>query len=110
MDKTFYLYRIVVQVMGNIELSYSELRANLAKIWDQLIANREAAIIHRRGADDLAILPASELRGLLETAHLLRSPRNAQRLLSALHRALDGEGEPSTLDSLTAEFRLDEEA
>ena len=31
-----------------------------------------------------------------ETAHLLKSPANAVRLLSALDRALMGEGEPSS--------------
>ncbi|MBM3277101.1 MAG: Txe/YoeB family addiction module toxin [Candidatus Handelsmanbacteria bacterium] len=38
----------------------------------------------------MVILPAAELRSLEETAHLLRSPRNAQRLLAALQRALEG--------------------
>jgi antitoxin YefM len=93
--------------MGSVELTYSELRANLAKVWDQVIANCEAAIVHRRGAEDVAILPASELRGLLETAHLLRSPRNAQRLLSALQSAVDGAGESTPLGSLAAEFGLE---
>lgn len=35
----------------------------------------------------MALIAAEELEGLLETAHLLRSPRNAARLLSALERA-----------------------
>jgi len=96
--------------MGSVELSYSELRANLAKVWDSVIANCEAAIVHRRGAEDVAILPASELRGLLETAHLLRSPRNAERLLTALHLARQDGGEPSILDDLSSEFGLVEES
>lgn len=81
----------------------SELRANLATVWDRVIANRETAIVHRRGAEDVAIMPASELRGLLETAHLLRSPRNAMRLLTALQRTYDNEVEPSSLESLKAD-------
>ena len=35
----------------------------------------------------MALVTASELSSLLETAHLLRSPKNARRLLKALHRA-----------------------
>jgi antitoxin YefM len=35
----------------------------------------------------VALVAADELEGLLETAHLMRSPRNAARLLSALERA-----------------------
>jgi antitoxin YefM len=41
----------------------------------------------------MAILPAEELNGLRETAHLLRSPRNAARLLTALQRALHAQTE-----------------
>ena len=95
--------------MGTLELTYTEVRANLAKVWDRVIANCEAAIIHRRGKEDVALLPASELRSLLETAHLLRSPRNAQRLLTALHRAMDSEGEPLSLEALAEEFGIGEE-
>ncbi len=80
--------------------TYSSLRENLAKIWDEVESTQEPVIVRRRGHQDLAILPADELESLLETAHLLRSPRNAQRLLEAITRALAGEGkriEPSNL-------------
>jgi PHD/YefM family antitoxin component YafN of YafNO toxin-antitoxin module len=36
---------------------------------------------------NVAPLPAAELASLKETAHLLRSPKNARRLLTALRRA-----------------------
>jgi toxin YoeB len=35
----------------------------------------------------VAIIAVGELSGIIETAHLLRSPRNARRLLAALNRA-----------------------
>jgi antitoxin YefM len=44
-------------------------------------------LVRRRNGGDVALVAADELEGLLETAHLLRSPRNAARLLSALERA-----------------------
>jgi antitoxin YefM len=44
-------------------------------------------IIHRRGASDVALVAVDELESLIETAHLLRSPKNAQRLITALRRA-----------------------
>jgi antitoxin YefM len=37
-------------------------------------STRETVIIRRSGPDDVALIPASDLRGLLETAHLLSSP------------------------------------
>jgi antitoxin YefM len=68
------------------ETTYTSLRQNLAGVLDEVVDQRQTVIVRRRGARDVALIPADELAGLVETAHLLRSPRNAQRLLSALHR------------------------
>jgi antitoxin YefM len=73
--------------------SYSHLREHLAEVWDQVEDSQEPVIVSRRGHQDMAILPADELEGLRETAHLMRSPKNARRLLEAIARANDGEGE-----------------
>jgi len=48
----------------------------------------------------VALIAADELSSLQETAHLLRSPVNAQRLLTALNRALAGEGQALSLSEL----------
>jgi len=82
------------------DVSYSKARQHLAELWDRVIADREAIRLTRRGSGAVVLLPADEYEGLLETAHLLHSPANAARLLSALERARAGEGEPATLDSL----------
>ncbi|MBV9490905.1 MAG: type II toxin-antitoxin system Phd/YefM family antitoxin [Verrucomicrobia bacterium] len=74
-------------------VSYSEFRRRLASIMDELVENRETVVITRRGHPDVAMLPADELSSLLETVHLLRSPRNAKRLLGALARSYTGEGQ-----------------
>ena len=87
-------------------ISYTEARANLASLWDRVLSDREAVVIHRRGREDVAMLPAAELESILETAHLLRSPRNADRLLRALARAREEEGEPSTVKALREEVGL----
>ncbi len=94
------LYRYTVQVMSILELTYTEARANFASLWDQVIADQKTAIIHRRGKEDVALLPASELTGLMETAHLLRSPANARRLFEAIQGSIDGTGIEMTLDEL----------
>jgi len=99
------LYNQSVQVMSSV-ISYTEARANLASLWDRVLADREAVVIHRRGKEDVAVLPAAELEAILETAHLLRSPRNAERLLRALTRAREQAGEPSTVEDLRAEAGL----
>ena len=64
-------------------------------------------IISRRGEEDVALVSADELESLLETAHLLRSPANAERLLAALGRALREESQPMTLEQLRAEVGFD---
>jgi antitoxin YefM len=92
-----------------IVTTYSDARSKLAALCDLVSSSREPVIIRRRSAEDVALVSAAELSSLLETAHLLRSPRNAQRLLSALQRALASEIRPSSLDQLKAELNLAEE-
>jgi len=92
-----------------IETTYTQAPANLKTLLDEVAENRQQVIIHRRDGDDLALIAADELRGLVETAHLLRSPKNAQRLLQALRRAQSGKGRPEPLDKLRADLSLYEE-
>ena len=83
-----------------IQTTYTQARATLAKLLDEVTHNREVVIIHRRGEEDVALVSADELTSLLETAHLLRSPKNAERLLTALGRALKGDGQPTSIAQL----------
>lgn len=86
-----------------MEATYTDTRDNLASYWDKVVNEREPLTVHRRGHEDIAILPATELSSLMETAHLLRSPKNAQRLLSALQDSLSEEGKVQGVDSLAKE-------
>ena len=86
------------------ETTYTSLRANLATVLDRVVDQQETVIVRRKGARDVALIPASELAGLTETAHLLRSPRNARRLLSALGRANAGKVKPRTTTALRKEM------
>jgi antitoxin YefM len=54
----------------------------------------------------VALIAADELQSLLETAHLLRSPVNAERLLTALTRAQQQTTSPQSLADLRAEVGL----
>ena len=89
--------------------SYSNARATLAALCDEVSSTREPVIIRRRNAADVALVSAEELASLLETAHLLRSPKNVERLLKALARATSQEIRPSSVDELRAELKLGEE-
>ena len=87
--------------------SYTAARANFATLCNRALENREVIIINRRGSEDVALIAANELSSLLETAHLLRSPRNARRLLAAFKRAKMRKGRPESPDKLRRELGLD---
>jgi antitoxin YefM len=90
-----------------VETTYTNLREKLASILDQVVEDQEIVIVRRRRSKDVALIPAAELAGLMETAHLLRSPKNAQRLLTAMRRAERGQGKPESLSSLRREMGLE---
>ena len=92
----------------SLETSYTEARENLASLLDRVIEDRDVVVIKRRGRERVALVAADELAGLLETAHLLRSPKNAARLLSALRRAMGRRTRPESVASLRRQLRLDE--
>jgi len=89
-----------------IETTYTKLRAGLASVLDRVVDDQEVVIVRRRGAKDVAMIPAGELSSIMETAHLLRSPKNARRLLKALKRAEQGGGRVSSLEKLRRETGL----
>lgn len=91
-----------------IQTTYTSARANLAKLCDEVAKNQEIVIINRRGSNDVALVSAEELSSLMETAHLLRSPRNVERLLTALNRAKSNRPKPKTVASLRKELGLGE--
>ncbi len=92
-----------------MEITYSQARAKLASLLDDVTMNREVIIIRRRKGEDAALIAASELTSLLETAYLLRSPANAERLLTALNDALQGDSKPMSLTELRVAVELNGE-
>ena len=92
-----------------VEFTYTNAREKLASLLNRVTKDREVIIIQRRGSEDVAMIAADELASLTETAYLLRSPQNAERLLSALGRALKEEGTRLSLDELRREVNLGDE-
>ena len=91
-----------------VEISYSQARQRLASLLDDVTDDREIVIIRRRNGEPAALIAADELVSLSETAHLLRSPANASRLLEALARALKGGGQTMTVEDVRSEIGLSE--
>lgn len=90
-----------------IQTTYTEARANLARLMQQVIEDREQVIIKRRGAQNVVLIAEDELHSLEATAHLLRSPRNAARLLAAFERAQQQTERPQSIEELRQELGLD---
>ena len=65
-------------------ISYTSARASLAKTMDRVCDDHEPIIITRSGKPSVVMISLADYEALEETAYLLRSPRNAKRLLEAI--------------------------
>lgn len=87
------MYNNTVQIRKKhmaIQTTYSQARQNLRALLDEVTKNRETVVIKRRRGESVVMISEEDAASLFETAHLLRSPKNAARLLGALGRALKG--------------------
>lgn len=90
-----------------IETTYSQAREQLKSLMDRTVDDREVVVVRRRTGGDVAMIAADELESLIETAHLLRSAKNAERLLTALARARSETLEPTPLTDLQKRIGID---
>ena len=84
----------------------TQARARLASLCKDVTDDSDYVIITRPGHEDVALISASELSSLIETAHLLSSPKNAERLATALNRAKSGTEPSQSIDDLRREVGL----
>ncbi|HYI92800.1 MAG TPA: type II toxin-antitoxin system prevent-host-death family antitoxin [Bryobacteraceae bacterium] len=91
-----------------IEKSYSDVRAHLAEYMDRVVDDRDVVVVRRRNGKNVALIAEDELSSMMETFHLMSSPKNAQRLLTALRRAEGGSTKPQTIDELRSDLGLAE--
>ncbi|ANV85885.1 prevent-host-death protein (plasmid) [Picosynechococcus sp. PCC 7003] len=89
------------------ETTYSQARANLASILDQVHDQSQIMVIKRRNQKNIALIAEEELSSLLESVYLLRSPANAQRLFNAMEWAAEDQGEPQSLTELKGELGIE---
>jgi antitoxin YefM len=72
-------------------ITYTYLRDHLASVMDEVCAHRAPVIVTRQKSEPVVLLSLEEYEGMQETLHLLRSPRNASRLMQSIARAEAGE-------------------
>lgn len=78
-------------------MSDTESRARYAEVLDGVTDDREPVMITRAGHEPVVIVSLDDYESLRETAHLMRSPANARRLLDAMERLEAGRGQSHDL-------------
>ena len=78
-------------------ITYSTARANLADTMDRVCGDHEPVIITRSGQQAVVMMSLDDFKALEETSYLLRSPRNAQRLLESIAALEAGKGKVRSL-------------
>ena len=73
-------------------ITYTAARENLASTIDEVCRSRAPVTITRNRDQAVVMMSLEEFEGLEETAHLLRSPANATRLLAAIRQLEAGKG------------------
>jgi antitoxin YefM len=78
-------------------INYSELRKNLKSTMDKIILDHEPVIITRRNGDNVVMVSYEDYAAIEETAYLLNSPKNAERLRESIKSFEEGHGKEQKL-------------
>ena len=78
-------------------VTYSTARANLADTMDRVCEDHEPIIITRNGEQAVVMMSLEDFKALEETSYLLRSPKNARRLLESIAMLESGKGQARSL-------------
>ena len=73
-------------------VTYSEARAHLKDVMDRVVADKTEVIVTRQKAEAVVMVSLSEWNSMVETAHLLSSPANAERLRRSIEQMKSGKG------------------
>ena len=78
-------------------ITYTAARANLADTMDRVCEDHEAIIITRNSQQAVVMMSLDDFKALEETSYLLRSPKNARRLLESISSLEAGQGKARKL-------------
>ena len=73
-------------------ISYTAVRANLSKTMQRVCNDHAPIIITRKRESPVVMLSLEAYQSMEETIYLLRSPANAQNLLSSITALEEGQG------------------
>ena len=73
-------------------ITYTSARENLAKTIEKVVSDRDPVIITKKNDMSVVMISLDDYESLQETAYLLRSPKNARRLLESIAELEEGKG------------------
>jgi antitoxin YefM len=73
-------------------ITYTAARQNLAKTMEKVCRDRAPVIVTRKTSESVVIMSLEDYEALEETAYLLRSPKNARRLMESIMQLEEGKG------------------
>ena len=73
-------------------VNYSDARQNLKEIMDRVVADVTQIVVTRQKSEPVVVVSLAEWNSISETLHLLSSPKNAERLLTAIRELDEGKG------------------
>ena len=78
-------------------ITYTSARGNLAKTMEKVCDDHSPVVITRKTAQPVVMMSLEDFEALEETAYLLRSPKNARRLLESIAELETGKGSEKEL-------------
>ena len=75
-----------------VTITYSEARSRLAETMEKVCDDHAPIIITRKNSRSVVMISLDDFEALEETAYLLRSPKNARRLLESIAELESGAG------------------
>lgn len=77
--------------------TYSDFRQRLKTHLDKVVSSSSRLFVTRTKGENIVVLSETEYESIMETFYLLRSPKNAERLLSAIDQYNAGNGQERDL-------------
>ncbi len=71
-------------------VTYSEARQNFASFMDRVCDDHEPIIVTRQKSRPVVLMSLEDYNAMAETAYLLSTPANAERLMASIREADEG--------------------
>lgn len=89
---------MLYDILDNMNaITYSSARENLARTISEVCQNHDPVIITKKGVESVVMMSLEDYESMKESNYLLRSPKNARRLLESIQQLEAGKGKAREL-------------